>query len=104
MENQNNQEMKTRKKVETILTGEVFSAKGDKTISVYVERIFQHNTYKKIVRKKVKYLVHDEKNECKPGDKVKIRLVRPISKRKRWLVMDILQKALAKETSVEVPK
>jgi len=86
-----------RKKVETILTGEVHSTKGDKTISVSVERIFRHLAYKKIVRKKVKYLVHDENKKCKPGDIVRIRLVRPISKRKRWLLMDILQTAHVKE-------
>ncbi|MGE5341594.1 MAG: 30S ribosomal protein S17 [Candidatus Omnitrophota bacterium] len=96
-----NQETK-RKKVETVLTGEVLSSKSDKTVSVSVERIFQHPTYKKIVRKKIKYLVHDEHNRCKPGDIVSIRLVRPISKRKRWLVMDIVQSSLVKNEIREV--
>jgi small subunit ribosomal protein S17 len=103
MENQNNQETK-QKKVETILTGEVLSTKSDKTISVSVERIIQHPAYKKIVRKKKKYLAHDEKNQCKPGDIVTIRLVRPISKRKRWLLMNILQTAQVKEQVVEAPQ
>lgn len=103
MENQNSQEMK-RKKVETILTGEVLSTKSDKTISVSVERIIQHPTYKKIVRKKKRYLVHDEQNKCKPGDIITIRLVRPISKKKRWLLLDILQAAQVKERIVEVPQ
>jgi small subunit ribosomal protein S17 len=95
MENQNQtqKETKSKKKVEIILTGEVVSTKADKTISVNVERIFQHPVYKKIVRKKQKYLAHDEHNKCKPGDTVKIRLVRPISKRKRWLLVEILQSA-----------
>jgi small subunit ribosomal protein S17 len=93
---------KERKKVELVLFGEVVSTKADKTISVSVERIFQHPVYKKIVRKKRKYLVHDEKNRCKPGDTVRIRLVRPISKRKRWLLVDVLSSAPAKEKNIEV--
>lgn len=79
-----------KKKVDIILTGEVVSTKAEKTVSVDVERIFQHPVYKKIVRKKKKYLVHDEQNRCKPGDTVRIKLVRPISKRKRWLLVEIV--------------
>ncbi len=90
----------TKKKVEIILTGEVVGTKAKKTISVFVERIFQHPVYKKIVRKKVKYLVHDEQDKCKPGDWVKIKLVRPISKRKRWLLIDIISTAPVKEVSL----
>lgn len=100
MENQNQtqkthqQETKNKpegkKRVELILIGDVISARAEKTASVSVERIFQHPVYNKIVRKKKKYLVHDEHNRCKPGDRVKIKLVRPISKRKRWLLVDIL--------------
>jgi small subunit ribosomal protein S17 len=77
----------------------VVSNKADKTVSVDVVRIFQHPVYKKIVRKKKKYLVHDEKNQCNPGDTVRIRLVRPISKRKRWLLVDILSTAPVKEVT-----
>lgn len=86
-----------KKRVEIVLTGEVVSTKADKTASVNVERIFQHPVYKKIVRKRKKYLVHDEHNKCKPGDVVKIKLVRPISKMKRWLLVDIISTAPAKE-------
>ncbi|MCP5050137.1 MAG: 30S ribosomal protein S17 [bacterium] len=89
----------TKKKVEILLTGEVVSAKADKTISVNVERMFQHPVYKKIVRKKKKYLVHDEQNKCRPGDVVRIRLVRPISKHKRWLLVDVISTAPVKEVS-----
>ena len=88
---------KAEKRVEILLTGEVVSAKADKTVSVNVERIFQHPVYKKIVKKKKKYLVHDEHNKCKPGDVVKIMLVRPISRRKRWLLVDIISTAPVKE-------
>ena len=75
----------------------VVSANADKTVSVDVQRIFRHPVYKKIVRKKKKYLAHDEKNQCKPGDVVRIQLVRPISKRKRWMVLDILRTVQGKE-------
>ena len=78
-----------REKVNVVLKGVVASAKADKTVSVNVERIFQHPVYKKIVRKKKKYLAHDETNRCKPGDVVKIKMVRPISKLKKWLVIDV---------------
>lgn len=89
-----------KKRVETILTGEVVSTKAEKTVSVYVERIFQHPVYKKIVRRKKKYLVHDEHNKCKSGDIVRIKLVRPISKKKRWLLIDVLSTAPKKEEEV----
>ncbi|MCK4836990.1 MAG: 30S ribosomal protein S17 [Candidatus Aminicenantes bacterium] len=79
------------------MTGIVVSTKADKTVSVDIERIFQHSVYKKIVRKKKKYLAHDAANKCQPGDIVKIQLVRPISKRKRWLVVDVIKKAQGKE-------
>ncbi len=99
MENQEEKDTKAtiRRRVETLLTGEVVSTKADKTISVSVERLFQHPVYKKIVRKKKKYLVHDEHNKCKAGDVVRIKLVRPISKKKRWLLLDIVSTAPKKE-------
>jgi len=79
------------------LTGQVVSAKADKTISVSVERVFQHPVYNKIVRKKKKYLAHDEANKYKEGDVVKIRLVRPLSKQKRWLAIELISAAPGKE-------
>lgn len=92
--------MEAKKKTETILTGEVTADKADKTIAVDVERIFQHPAYKKIIKRKKKYLVHDEKNKCKVGDIVRIKLVKPISKRKRWLVVDVVSTALKKEVAL----
>ena len=79
------------------LTGQVVDTKADKTISISVERVYQHTVYKKIVRKKKKYLAHDETNRCKTGDIVKIRLVRPLSKNKRWLVVELISKAPGQE-------
>ena len=80
------------------LTGVVVSSKADKTVSVSVERIFMHPVYKKIVRRKKKYLAHDHDNKCKAGDEVKLVQVRPLSKRKRWLVTEIITVAPEKLT------
>ena len=84
-------------KREIFMIGTVVSDKADKTVSVSVERKFQHTVYKKIVKKRKKYMAHDEKNECNVGDVVKIKLVRPLSKNKKWLVVDVISKAPAKE-------
>ncbi len=91
--------MEEKKSVSIILTGIVASSKADKTISVNVERIFRHPVYKKIVRKKKKYLAHDETNQCNPGDVVKIKLVRPLSKLKRWNLIEVISKAPVKEVT-----
>ena len=88
-----------KKKVDTFLTGVVTASKAQKTVTVNVERIIKHPVYKKIVRKRKKYIAHDEKNKCKPGDIVKIKLVRPISKCKKWLVVNIESTALEKEVT-----
>lgn len=73
--------------------GLVVSDKMDKSIVVKVERNLMHATYSRIVRKSVRYVAHDEKNECKIGDKVKICETRPLSKTKRWRLSEILEKA-----------
>lgn len=74
-------------------TGRVVSNKMDKTVVVAITRHFQHPVYKKTVKKVSKFKAHDERNECKVGDDVKITETRPISKDKRWLVLEILKKA-----------
>ena len=71
-----------------ILQGVVVSDKGDKTITVRVERKVTHPVYKKIIKVSKKYAAHDEHNKCAVGDMVKIRECRPISKRKCWEVID----------------
>jgi small subunit ribosomal protein S17 len=80
-------------KVERVLKGTVVAAKSAKTVAVIVERVFQHPEYQKTIRRKTKYLAHDEKTICKPGDIVAIKLVRPISKLKRWLVVEVIKTA-----------
>ncbi|HEY9537744.1 MAG TPA: 30S ribosomal protein S17 [Kiloniellaceae bacterium] len=70
-----------------ILQGVVVSDKGDKTITVLVERRVMHPVYKKIIKLSKKYRAHDEGNTCHVGDKVRIRECRPVSKTKSWEVV-----------------
>jgi len=74
-------------------TGVVVSNKMDKTISVAIERKVPHPIYKKYFKKTTKLMAHDEKRECGIGDKVKIMEIRPLSKRKRWRLIEIVEKA-----------
>lgn len=76
-----------------VYVGRVLSNKMDKTIVVSVERLIQHPLYKKIVKRSTKFKAHDEKRECKIGDKVSIVEGRPISKEKRWRVLKIIERA-----------
>ena len=71
-----------------ILVGTVVSDKTDKTVTVLVERKVKHPLYGKIIRRSKKYHAHDEGNEFKPGDVVRIEETRPISKTKTWAVLD----------------
>ena len=73
--------------------GEVISNKMTKTIVVQVERRFPHPRYKKVVTSYKKFYAHDEKNEAKPGDRVRIEETRPLSKLKRWRLVQVVDKA-----------
>jgi small subunit ribosomal protein S17 len=73
--------------------GLVSSDKMDKTIVVAVTEHVRHPLYKKIVKRTYKLKAHDENNECKPGDKVRVMETRPISKDKRWRLVEIIEKA-----------
>lgn len=73
--------------------GIVVSNKMDKTITVAIERRVAHPIYKKYFKKTTKLMAHDEKRECAVGDKVKIMETRPLSKRKRWRLVEIVEKA-----------
>lgn len=75
------------------LTGKVVSDKMDKTVTVAVERTILHRLYKRIVKRTSKFAAHDENNECKVGDLVVITSSRPLSKRKRWMVTQIVERA-----------
>ncbi|MEW6189809.1 MAG: 30S ribosomal protein S17 [Actinomycetota bacterium] len=76
-----------------VRVGKVVSDKMDKTVVVAVESIVRHPLYKKIMRRTTKFKAHDENNECRVGDVVKIMETRPLSKEKRWRVVSILEKA-----------
>jgi len=76
------------------LIGIVISDKMDKTVTVLVERLTQHSTYKKYIRKRKKFRAHDEQNSCRIGDKVLIVESRPLSKDKHWRVREIIEKAV----------
>jgi small subunit ribosomal protein S17 len=73
-------------------TGVVSSNKMDKTITVNVERKIKHPIYGKFLKKTTKFHAHDEKNECSIGDTVKIAETRPLSKTKRWRLVEVVEK------------
>ena len=73
-------------------TGEVVSDKMDKTIIVRVERRFRHPKFKKVVTQYKKFYAHDEKEEAKVGDRVRIEETRPLSKTKSWRLVEVVEK------------
>ena len=79
-----------------IMIGKVVSDKMDKTVVVAVETSVKHKVYNKIVKRTYKLKAHDEQNECKVGDTVKVMETRPLTKQKRWRVVEIMEKAVIK--------
>ncbi|BDQ35303.1 30S ribosomal protein S17 [Pseudodesulfovibrio portus] len=77
-----------------VLTGLVISDKADKTIVVRVETLVKHPLLKKYIRRRKKFMAHDPANDCGVGDKVQIVESRPMSRRKRWHLVQILEKAV----------
>nr|WP_251206368.1 30S ribosomal protein S17 [Acetatifactor aquisgranensis] len=76
-----------------VRTGKVTSNKMDKTVVVAIEEHVKHPRYKKIIKRTYKLKAHDEKNECNIGDTVKVMETRPLSKDKRWRLVEIIEKA-----------
>jgi small subunit ribosomal protein S17 len=74
------------------LTGKVVSSKMNKTIAVEIERLVRHPRYGKFIRRTTKLLAHDEKNESREGDTVSIAECRPLSRRKNWQLVSVLQR------------
>ena len=85
--------MKTRG-MKRQVNGVIVSNKMDKTVVVQVERLVRHPLYKKFIRRRNKFMAHDQENACQIGDRVEITESRPLSKSKRWRVSRILQKAV----------
>jgi len=81
--------------------GIVTSTKMEKTVVVKVERQFIHPFYKKVVRWSKKFLAHDEKKQCQVGDTVRIEETRPLSRRKRWRVVEVVSQASQVESVPE---
>ena len=73
--------------------GRVVSNKMDKTIVVAIEDSVKHLLYKKIIKRTVKLKAHDENNECSIGDRVRVMETRPLSKEKRWRLVEVIEKA-----------
>jgi small subunit ribosomal protein S17 len=79
------------------VVGKVVSNKMNKSVTVAIERLVRHEVYGKFIRRTTKILAHDEDNVCKEGDTVAISECRPLSKRKAWRVVEVLQKSTALE-------
>jgi small subunit ribosomal protein S17 len=75
------------------LTGRVVSNKMQKTVTVEIERLIRHEPYGKFIRRTTKLLAHDEKGECREGDVVTIAPCRPLSRRKSWQLVEVVEKA-----------
>ena len=84
------------------LTGIVVGNKMDKTAVVLVNRLKKHRAYKKYIRSRAKYLVHDPQNRCNLGDKVRIIEARPISKIKRWQIIEILETSVISDLAENI--
>jgi small subunit ribosomal protein S17 len=89
MENEAMLERKRRK----VRVGRVVSDKMEKTAVVVIERLVKHPEYKRIIRRRKKYAIHDEENQCREGDLVRFMEQRPISKSKRWRLVEIVERA-----------
>ena len=75
-----------------VYTGEVVSDKMDKTVVVAVTRLTQHPVYRKTMKKVARFKAHDEENTCRKGDRVSIIEARPLSKDKRWKILNIVRR------------
>jgi small subunit ribosomal protein S17 len=90
-----NQAAEAAAKPERTLTGRVVSSKMQKTVAVAIERLVKHPTYGKYVRRTTKVLAHDEQGDAKEGDVVTIAPCRPLSRRKSWTVVRVVERARA---------
>jgi small subunit ribosomal protein S17 len=85
--------MTTDRNRRKLRVGKVVSDRMDKTVVVSIERLVKHALYGRYVRRRSKFKVHDEKNECRIGDTVRFMETRPISKDKRWRFVEIVERA-----------
>ncbi len=80
------------RKIRKVQVGKVVSDKMDKTVVVAIETLVRHPLYGKIIKRTKKFKAHDEENACRIGDKVRVMETRPLSKEKRWRVIEILER------------
>lgn len=92
----------TARKQRTMKVGRVVSDKMEKTVVVAVDFTVQHRIYKKALRRTHKFKAHDEANECRIGDRVRIEETRPISKEKHWIVREVLVAATAEQDAARL--
>ena len=85
--------MEQTRKLRKERIGQVVGNKMDKSVTVAVVRKYKHPVYGKFIRKTTRFMAHDEKNECGVGDTVRIMETRPLSKNKRWRLVEVLEKA-----------
>ena len=85
--------MSEQRNMRKTAVGRVVSDKMDKTVVVAIQDSVKHPLYKKVIKRTVKHKAHDENNECRVGDRVRIMETRPLSKDKRWRVAEIIEKA-----------
>ena len=85
--------MTEQRALRKVRTGKVVGDAMDKTVVVRVIDLKQHPLYRKVVRRATKFKVHDENNQCHVGDRVRIMETRPLSKQKRWRVVEVVEKA-----------
>ena len=76
-----------------VRVGKVVSDKADKTATVMIERQVQHPVYKRYIRRRKKYAIHDAENTCRVGDTVRFMETRPLSKNKRWRLVEVVERA-----------
>ena len=92
MKKNDGREMKESRSKRKIRTGEVVSDKMDKSITIAVSRRVKHPVYGKYISKTSKLMAHDEKNECHEGDTVKVMETRPLSSKKRWRLVEVVER------------
>ncbi len=92
---QTKSEKGAERKLRKIRQGVVVSDKMEQSIMVRVDRTTRHRLYKKVIRRSNKYMAHDQENKCRVGDVVRIMECRPISRRKRWRLLEVVTKAEA---------
>ncbi len=85
--------MSEQRNMRKTAVGRVVSDKMDKTVVVAIQDSVKHPLYKKVIKRTVKHKAHDENNECRVGDRVRIMETRPLSKDKRWRLVEIIEKA-----------